>query len=232
MVAGARGITAGLLLALALAGCDRAPAPLAPEDASPSASQEATVTPSASPTTGEPAEPAGAPPWVAPPLAQDDVPAILVQEWHRASAEAEPRMCPALAPDGLDGLAEASPRKANFGSGAWAVAWDWPGHPGRHGSGEYCENCGRGTFGVAGQPVNPEFTGDLTGTWPDRRRWDDGSAMGWGLEGGGGPGWLAYVTVANAHCSYNVWSTESEEHLLALIGSLRFVEGLGAPSSG
>ena len=48
--------------------------------------------------------------------------------------------------------------------------------------------------------------------------------MGYGLEGGEGPSYLAYLSVTGQSCLYNVWSRLGEEHLLRIINDLRRVD--------
>lgn len=97
-------------------------------------------------------------------------------------------------------------RGAYFGGG-WGVAWDLPGH--------------RSAFGVAGAGVVAR--GADIARWPSRLSWSDGSAAGYGLVGGTGPGHLAYVRRRGETCLYNVWSDLGVAHLRLLISQLRAV---------
>lgn len=141
---------------------------------------------------------------------------MLLSQWRVAENRAT---CAPLTFEGLPGAA--TPRAATF-SGGWAMAWDQPGLPGRDGSGQACATCGRGAFGIAGTGVE---AGGTTWDWEHERSWSDGSTAAWGMEGGTGPGFLAYVTIPGERCLYNVWSRTSLAHLESLIESIRRVEG-------
>jgi hypothetical protein len=212
-----------LLLAapLLLAACGPASPPGSPAPVSaappepvpePPPDEEAeAIAPEAPADAGPPVSP---PPWAGPPLAAADVPRVFRDE-HRKAANRE--TCPLLVPTEVE--AGARPRRASF-HGGWAVAYDKKGAPGSRPSGEPCASCGRSAFGVAG-------TGSEKGggpEWPGNIVWSDGSRAGYGLEGGQGPRMLAFVERADAGCLYNVWSALGEEHLVALIESLRSVE--------
>jgi hypothetical protein len=80
----------------------------------------------------------------------------------------------------------------------------------------------RSAFGIAGAGI--EATGAGDSIWPDSITWADGSIASYGLEGGTGPGHLAYLEIEGQRCLYNVWSKLGEEHLLALLGKLRRVQ--------
>src|SRR5688572_11598947 len=113
-------LVALLVTALAALGCGG-------EDPSPSESPSPSLTPSVDPTAEPSAEgtspsPSGAPgapaspglaaaPWSASPLAQNQVPAVLVTEWSGAENKS---ICAALAPDtlGTEGSG-ATARRAN-----------------------------------------------------------------------------------------------------------------------
>jgi hypothetical protein len=125
------------------------------------------------------------------------------------SAENSTR-CALLAPERLDPLLQqaARPRAATF-SGGWAVAYDLP------------ET--RSAFGIAGTGASA-WSGDVYDAWPHRRVFADSSRVGYGLEGGAGTNWLAYVRIPGQECLYNVWSRRGREHLEELLGQLRFVE--------
>ena len=116
----------------------------------------------------------------------------------------------------------ATPRRANF-SGGWAVAYDKPGLRGKDAGGYPCESCGRSAFGIAGAGV---LKGDGEGRyrWENSQEYADGSFASWGLEGGSGPGWLAYVEIEGQECLYNVWSNVSQQHLQLLIHNIRFID--------
>ena len=164
-------------------------------------------------------------PWAGAPLSQPDAPMVLAEQWNIA----ENRLwCSALAPADLgpEG-AQAVPRAANFGGG-WAVAWDNPDGPGSTGSSEYCPNCGRSAFGVAG--VGGVVREDTATRMPNVLEWSDGSKAGYTGEGfdPSNPKLLGEIAVAGQGCMYQVWSHLGAGHLEQLINSLRFVEGLQA----
>ncbi len=161
---------------------------------------------------------------------------VLAEQWQAADNSAS---CAALSPEG--GIAGATPRAANF-AGGWAVAWDAPDGPGMNADGTFCENCGRSAVGVAGAGVPAEES--VITSWPNVVEFDDGSIVGYGIEGAAGselvvddpatgavdsPTQLAFLSVAGQDCLYNIWSRRSESELLDVIDRLRFVETLGAP---
>ncbi|MDH3731154.1 MAG: hypothetical protein OES13_08540 [Acidimicrobiia bacterium] len=167
-------------------------------------------------------------PWGSTPLAADEVPETLKAQWEQSDVKG---FCSALFPS-TPLPEDATIRAANF-SGGWAVAWDMPDGPGRFGSGEYCEDCGRGAFGIAGAfgPAD----GDETEVWDQQLQWPDGSKAGFGFEGLGdgsqGEPHLMYLLVKGEGCLYNMWSFLGEDHLLGLLDSLRFAEELrGEPT--
>jgi hypothetical protein len=194
----------------------------------------ATPAPASTPTTGtttvvEPVVTAlGPAPWVGAPLPTEAVPNLVVARWTAATNRA---WCSMLFPEAPVGLApDATLRSADFGGG-WGLAWDLPDGPGRSPSGEYCADCGRGAFGVAG--VGLAAAGVDLGIWDERLTWDDGSEAGYGPEGTAadalpGAPHLASVVVSGQGCLYNVWSFLGEGHLRSLIDQLRFVEDLQA----
>jgi hypothetical protein len=107
--------------------------------------------------------------------------------------------------------------------------------------GEFCADCGRSAVGVAGAGV-AAVEAEVR-AFPNVIEWEDGSLVGYGVEGsvagglddaattsGDSATQLAFLSVAGQDCLYNVWSRRSETELLDVIGRLRFVEGLGAPS--
>ncbi len=143
---------------------------------------------------------------------------VTLQEWARAANRAR---CSALAFSSLGGGEGGVARPASF-SGGWAVAFDKSGAPGVLASGEYCDSCGRGAFGIAGTGSD---AGDGLGQ-PDAEilAWSDGSRASLFLQGGTGPGHLAYLTVEGERCLYNVWSYLGRDHLEYLLHSIRYVE--------
>ena len=206
-------VTASLVVVAALAACSRetppavaqapadAPAPLPPpamDDPGVATAEHVAGDPMATPPELDPA------PWSAPALAADAVPAHYLAQWRKADNRAT---CAPLAPVDTADRPDAKPRPANF-SGGWAVAYDEPGL--------------RSAFGVAGAGVAATGAGDSP--FPDSITWADGSIASYGLEGGTGPGYLAYLEVDGQGCLYNVWSNLGEAHLLHLLSSLRKVD--------
>jgi hypothetical protein len=210
-----RRIACVALVATILAACDAAPPPAAPETPDAAAPVEPATPDTATTdaiadapeiiTEQESTPPEFDPaPWSAAKLAADAVPSHYVKQWQRAENRAT---CAPLAPVDLAEHGAATPRAATF-SGGWAVAYDEPGL--------------RSAFGIAGAGIAAdEAAGSI---WPDEIRWADGSVARYGLEGGTGPGHLAYLQVEGQGCLYNVWSKHGEAHLLALLERLRYVE--------
>jgi hypothetical protein len=145
-------------------------------------------------------------PWSKPALAADAVPPVYLAQWRAAANRST---CALLAPAQLDaGFTHgATPRAATF-SGGWAVAYDAADL--------------RSAFGVAGSGSSAWEEG-LYDEWPEKRVYADSSRAGYGLEGGTGPNWLAYVRIPGQQCLYNVWSRRGQSHLEALLEQLRFV---------
>jgi hypothetical protein len=143
-------------------------------------------------------------PWSGPRLAAAAVPAVYRTEWAKAENRAG---CALVAPRALGEGTGATPRAATF-SGGWAVAYDRTGV--------------RSAFGVAGTGTTPD--GDTYDRWPHTIRWADGSAAGYGPEGGTGPNELAYLRIAGQTCLYTVWSRLGRAHLERLLSELRVVE--------
>jgi hypothetical protein len=213
-----RKVLLACLSAALLAACSRDPAPAVadapapqPPIAAPDVPPPDHVSPDPMPTPPDPMptppdlDPA---PWSAAPLAADAVPAQYLAQWRKAGNRAT---CAPVAPADTADRPDARPRPANF-SGGWAVAYDEPGL--------------RSAFGIAGAGI--EATGAGDSPWPDSVTWADGSIASYGLEGGTGPGHLAYLEIAGQGCLYNVWSKLGEAHLLALLHKLRRVETAGA----
>ncbi len=196
--------------------------PLATPEPGTAPAPTTTTVPLATAPTVEPGLPAA--PWSVPPLPAEAAPSVLGDEWQAAANRG---FCAALYPaDANDLAADAVVRAADFGEEAWAIAWDRPAGPGRDDTGAYCEDCGRGAFGVAGTTaLSP---GDAVDGWSGRLEWSDGSSAGYGLEGAAEDGapHLAFLSVEGQGCSYNVWSFLGEGHLLRVIDELRFVEGM------
>ena len=144
------------------------------------------------------------PPWKLNELMSiDHVPAVYITEWKKAE---NVDICTPLVLFGADLEDDITIRSATFWGG-WAVAYDTPSQ--------------RSAFGIAG-------TGALAdGTeykFPNRIDWSDGSYVAYGLEGGTGPNYLAYLTVSEQGCLYNIWTTRGKEHLELLINSIRMID--------
>jgi len=233
-----------LVLAVGLAvlviggdGPDRRDAAVNPADGASAAATSAdpVATPLPATVTGDTGEPGdrGEPatsvstgatvaPWNFAPLAQDSVPAVLVDEWNAAE---NLRWCPALYPEAAS--ADVAPRAADF-SGGWALAWDLPAGPGSDATGAPCEDCGRSAYGVAGLDLSVQ---DDTGVrMPQRITFDDGAVAGYSGEGfdASATKRVAEMAIPGHGCVYQVWSHLGDEHLLSLLTSLRSVEGLDA----
>lgn len=210
-----RKFVSGCLVVAALAACTReSPPPVA--DTPPPLPPPALDDPGVAPVDEMPEEIATAPepepapleldpaPWSGPALAAAAVPSPFLAQWRKADNRAT---CAPVAPIDTADRPDARPRAANF-SGGWAVAYDEPAQ--------------RSAFGIAGAGI--EATGAGDSIWPHSITWADGSIASYGLEGGTGPGHLAYLEIAGQRCLYNVWSKLGEEHLLALLGRLRRVD--------
>ncbi len=147
----------------------------------------------------------GAAPWSASKLRLNAVPSVYITEWKKAENREK---CALLVIDGLSNSSEVRSRRANFGGG-WAVAYDSAKE--------------RSVFGIAGSGADVDSPYPVY-RFPFTRRWADGSVANYGLQGGVGPDYLAYLQVAGQKCSYNVWSKRGRAHLESLIDRLRFVD--------
>lgn len=187
----------------------------------------ASTSPIPEPVSGE--RDLGDAPWLEPPLTVADVPAVLSQQW---SAAENHTWCAALFPTETGDLPATV--RAEFSSGGWALAWDLPSGPGR-GAGdtlgsEYCSDCGTAAFGIVGVGwAAAPPTGERD---PATVRWDDGSVAYYQYEGMpphpvGAP-LAANGVLGGQGCAYTVWTFLGEQHLLAMLDSLRTVEGLDA----
>jgi len=228
-------ISAIVLLFFVAACTNRGVGEITPSTDGPSTEVVSTTVSVASPTVveetesgtaaGTPAPVLGDAPWTGAPLSQADVPEVLAEQWKIA----ENRLwCSALAPADLGPQGtQAVPRAANFGGG-WAVAWDNPDGPGSTGASEYCLDCGRSAFGVAG--VGGVVGEDTATRMPNVLEWSDGSKAGYTGEGFDptNPKLLGEIAVAGQGCMYQVWSHLGAAHLEQFINSLRFVVGLQA----
>lgn len=149
-------------------------------------------------------------PWDAQPLSTTEVPAVLAEQWRSAENQL---WCSALYPSDLGGVTDATIRAAEFGGG-WAVAWDTTEQ--------------RSAFGIAGLGL-PAW-GDIGVRMPAVVAYGD-QVVGYGGEGfdDGASKRMAEFSVSGQLCGYQVWSELGDEHLLALVDSLRRVEGLESP---
>ena len=146
------------------------------------------------------------PPWkLNEQLKTDEVPSVYLAEWEKADNAAG---CAPLILFGAEREQGISLRRANF-HGGWAVAYDTPEQ--------------RSSFGIAGAGV---LAGGNTYQFPHTITWTDGSYASYGLEGGIGPNYLAYLTVEGQSCLYNVWSARGKEHLEFLLNNIRTVNML------
>ncbi len=160
-------------------------------------------------------------PWSKPPLNASEVPWVFLNEWRQVGNRGS--TCAAIASTNLGEGQGAKPRPANFGAGAWAIAYDRPGLPGRNPDGSFCANCGRGAFGIAGTSSYTDqsrYQG-----WTLHREWADGSRADYGLTGGDSLPYLAYLEISGQRCLYNIWSFLGREHLEYLLAHLRFIKG-------
>lgn len=147
-------------------------------------------------------------PWSESPVEVLHAPEALLRSW----AAAENRgWCAPLASLSADG----TPRAVDL-DGGFGVVFDVPGQRGVDGAGEVCDDCGTGTFGVAGTMMTPAELGDET-LAPSYR---DGSYAEVAADGGVAS---ATFTVPGEGCVYQVWSFLGEEHLRTLLGGIRRV---------
>jgi hypothetical protein len=145
------------------------------------------------------------PPWASPAVTERIVPKVYVSEWKKAENRDR---CQLLVLFGAERKPGVKIRRAEF-SGGWAVAYDLPGQ--------------RSAYGVAGTGVDLDQN-NSTFKFPHSIAWADGSSVNYGLEGGTGPGYLAYLKVSGQSCLYNIWSKRSKTDLEHLIWSLRQVK--------
>lgn len=136
-------------------------------------------------------------------IAKNNIPKTYQTQWRKA--ENRQTCAPLVLPTkAASHLQNAKIRSASF-HGGWAIAYDLPNK--------------RSAYGIAGAGV----AGSLEDVkrWPQYHIWNDGSGVGWGLQGDTGPDYLAYVYLHNQGCLYNVWSKVSETHLINLLNDLR-----------
>lgn len=157
-------------------------------------------------SSAEPAPPVSPPaPWSGERLSVAEVAPVYLDVWRAAENR---ERCALVSPKQLpSGSGKATARSATF-SGGWAVAYDTPEQ--------------RSESGVAGTGTSAWSPG-IYDQWPHRIVWADGSRAEYGLEGGTGPNWLAYLRIPGQECLYNVWSRRGRTHLEALLAQLRFV---------
>ncbi|WP_352337801.1 hypothetical protein [Psychrobacter sp. 16-MNA-CIBAN-0192] len=145
--------------------------------------------------------------WMKPAIDNSQTDAVYRQEWLKAESR---RLCPILAlpkqsAAHLDGHTS---RRANF-SGGWGVAYDLPKL--------------RSAYGVAN--AGTSSLDGMFNKWEYNVRYQDGSWVGYGREGGNPTGkWLAYILIPKNNCFYNVWSAQSKTHLEQMIADLRMVQ--------
>ncbi|MDQ2826308.1 MAG: hypothetical protein M3Y04_05035 [Actinomycetota bacterium] len=160
------------------------------------------------------------PPWAAPRLAPADVAPTLLAAWGQDS---KGQGCAALALTAIGPGSGAAARVANFGPGAWAVAFDKAGLPGTDADGKPSPDSGRSAYGVAGTSL--DIVVAHTGGWTAHKVWADGSRADYGPDGGAGTVWMADLYVRGQRCLYNVWSALGREHLEQLLDGIRMVSG-------
>ena len=145
--------------------------------------------------------------WAEPAIDSSQIDAVYRQEWLKAESRS---VCTILAlpkqsAAHLDGHTS---RRANF-SGGWGVAYDLPKL--------------RSAYGVAN--AGTSSADGMFNKWEYNVRYQDGSWVGYGREGGNPTGkWLAYILIPKNNCFYNVWSAQSKTHLEQMIADLRMVK--------
>jgi hypothetical protein len=104
------------------------------------------------------------------------------------------------------------------------VAWDKAGLPGVRPSGEYCKDCGRGAFGIAGVQLGTQQ--DFEG-WKVKRTlangWRAGYEQGAATDAGADE-WHGNIRVPGKNCEYTLWSYLGREHFEAMLESLTLVD--------
>lgn len=152
------------------------------------------------------------PPWSAARLAEKSVPSTYPKEWRKSGNRDH---CALLALSDAEKEPRIKPRRANF-IGGWAIVYDTP--------------TVRGAFGIAGTGLDLKKPEEVL-RFPNIIKWSDGSIASYGLEGGYGPDYVAYLSVAVQTCMYNIWSSRGKEHIEHLISSLRLVDTTKKPGS-
>ncbi len=144
-----------------------------------------------------------------------------VGEWEDASNRSE---CAALGLVDIDPLGDGWDIRGATFIGGWGVAFDLPDGPGRAKSGDRCEDCGRGAFGVAGLPEEWDSGESPADDEDEVIEYTDGSVVGWSRASDPSH-WLAHIKVPGQSCRYEVWSFVSEDHLERVLARLRLVSG-------
>ncbi len=145
-------------------------------------------------------------PWSNSAINNSETDAVYQQEWMRSESKS---LCPILAipSKAASHLTGHTVRRANF-SGGWGVAYDLPNI--------------RSAYGVAN--VGTANLDDTFNAWPYNITYQDGSILGYGHEGNDpSENWLAYLIIPQNNCFYNIWSTQSKEHLEKIILDLRII---------
>lgn len=145
--------------------------------------------------------------WQLEPIPNSEVDPVYRREWAKSSSK---DTCPiiALPTDSHANLKAHKARRANF-TGGWGVAYD---HPKL-----------RSAYGVAHSGISEPLEG--WSIWDAYHVYDDGTELTYGREGGDPNGkWLAYLTLGDSHCFYNIWSQYDQHHLERMLSSLRLVE--------
>ena len=168
----------------------------------------------------------GPPPWSGGVITAGAAREVGIADWRQSSPGPQDRL---ILPADVGLSPQARVRRAEFGDGQWAVAWDDPGKPGVFPTGGYCGDCGRGTVGIASQAGGV----DPTRNTRFQLDWNDGTKLGYGplaavrddLSEVPDGQWRALISVPGHSSGYVLWSYNGREHLEHLIGQLRFVAG-------
>jgi hypothetical protein len=174
----------------------------------------------------ETTEPENQPPWAGGAIGRDAVPEVALAEYDKSGMGPD---CPLMTFADLGEAAGAIPRRADFGEGQWATAWDSQGFPGVEASGVPCPDCGRGALGIASvlDPGDPIVDDEGAST---SMAFDDGSTVAIfdgdpvTEDNDGIQRYAATVRMPGNVCVYSLWSYLSLEHLEFLITNLRTVE--------
>ena len=145
--------------------------------------------------------------WRLTPITTSETDSAYKAEWKKSEIG---RKCPLLVlPSTANShLIDRNVRRANF-SGGWGVAYDLP--------------TLRSAYGVALSGVSDPA--GRNSIWNDYYVYQDGTELTYGREGGDPNGkWLAYLTLGDNYCFYNIWSKQSKSHLEQIISDLRVVK--------